>query len=482
MNRILITISLLFIASCSGSTSVDSPADPPATEEPVLITDSETVGGSEAGGGLDVDWEAVPVLSEDPANDQLGEGPDLGDLKAFYDDEYLYIQVEIIKPGYVKQFDIAVMDAEERLFWVIYYPEDGRLELSRPRIGREEIEGEVFYGQHLEIKLPMNLFTFPTLLDQDQPIREASVVRAMISSLEAGDEVSGGIIPNQSGDFEFARHIDPYEILKATTEARYESSGAAQYENSNADELFYHENAIRFISYNIQFGGLGIDNFENGGSLEDGRLPIIAEIIEKYNPDILALQELTGWDAGNPMLADQLAERLGMDYVYCTSAQSFFDTAIYSKYPIVESNLFPDVRRCFIHIAVEAPGGEILHIFANHGYFDDELGCNAPMLQKMIDISAPFMDGLAILMGDLNISNMVGFVDTAIPEEVCYQMLSDAGWEIAKFQNVDQIYISNSLQNYVGYPVNTIDDETLDVPSSGVGADHAPLVWDLYLQ
>lgn len=472
MNRLLITISLLFIASCSGSTSVDSPADPSENEESVLIPDPETVGG------LDVEWEVFQILSKDPANDQLGDGPDLGDLRAFYDDDFLYIQVQIIKGGDVKQFDIAVLDAEERLMWVSYYPEDSRVEVIVPRLGRVQIDAETYYGHTLELIIPMNSFALSSILDQ--PIREVNIVRAMTGALSASDEVSGGVIPNQFGELEFARRIDPYEILKATMEAQYETSGAGQYENLDASDLFNHESALRIMSYNIQFGGIGL--FNDGGTLESGRLPIITEIITKNNPDIIAFQELNGWNLGSPTLAQQFAEKFEMDYVYCKSAESEFDTAIFSKYEIVEQDVFPNVAFCFLHIGFRAPSGETIHVFANHGYFDDELGCNEPLMREMIAIAAPYTDGLAIFMGDLNIANMVGFTENAIPEEVCYQLLFDAGWVIAAYQNIDQIYVSNSLLNFTGYPLNTQDNETLDVPSSGVGSDHAPLVWDLYLQ
>jgi endonuclease/exonuclease/phosphatase family metal-dependent hydrolase len=487
---VILLIFTLFISSCNSGASPDVRTDL-ANSDPTALAP-----GTLLESALGIDWEPIPVLSSDPANDQTADGTDLGDLRAFYDDEYVYIHVEILEPGAITEYAIALFDTGERLFWIYYFPEEDRLELSMSRLGREDIEAEVYYGQNLELKLSMDLFATETALDQDLPIREVNIVRAMVSSLQAGDEVSGGIIPNQSGEFEYARYVHPYVYLQATVEAQYAASGASQYESLSPEERYAHEDALRFITYNIQYGGQefkdsvsgsyegSLVSFNENSTLESGRLPNITELITAYNPDLVALQELDNWDKGTPSIADQFSERTGMEYVYCTSAQSSGDTAIYSKHPIVQSETYPFVRRCFIHLAFLAPSGETIHVFANHARFDPELGCNAPVMQEMIDIAAPYMDGFAILMGDLNISNMVGYVDTAIPEDVCYEMLEQAGWIIATFDNIDQIYVSESLLNYAFSDIKNADAPPQNVPECEIGecSDHSPVIWDIYLQ
>jgi hypothetical protein len=490
-NKFLFSLLLLLLLTACSSAS--SPSVNPTESG---NTSAAQISDTEITSGLGINWEPIPVLSSDPANDQTAEGTDLGDLRAFYDDEYVYIHIEILEPGAITEYAIALFDTGERLFWVYYFPEEDRLELSMSRLGRSDIEAEVYYGQNLELKLSMDLFATETALDQDLPIREVNIVRAMTSSLQAGDEVSGGIIPNQSGEFEYARYVHPYVYLQATVEAQYAASGSGQYESLSPEERYAHEDALRFITYNIQYGGQefkdsvsgsyegSLVSFDENSTLESGRLPNITELITAYNPDLVALQELDNWDKGTPSIADQFSERTGMDYVYCTSAQSSGDTAIYSKHPIVQSETYPFVRRCFIHLAFLAPSGETIHVFANHARFDDELGCNAPVMQEMIDIAAPYMDGFAILMGDLNISNMVGFVDTAIPEDVCYEMLEQAGWIIATFDNIDQIYVSESLLNYAFSDIKNADAPPPNVPECEMGecSDHPPVIWDLFLQ
>jgi endonuclease/exonuclease/phosphatase family metal-dependent hydrolase len=483
---VILLIFTLFISSCNSGASPDVRTDLTNSDSIALVP--ETLLES----ALGIDWGPIPVLSSDPANDQTAEGTDLGDLRAFYDDEYVYIHVEILEPGAITEYAIALLDSDERLFWVYYFPEEDRLELSMSRLGRSDIEAEVNYGQNLELKLSMDLFATETALDQDKPIREVNIVRAMVSSLQAGDEVSGGIIPNQSGEIEYARYIGPYIYLQATLDAQYAASGARQYESLSPEERYLHTGALRFITYNIWEGGQGekelgsadFVEFDDNATLENGRLPIITELITAYNSDIVALQELDNWDKGTPSIADQFSERTGMDYVYCESSQGSRDTAIYSKHPIVQSETYPYVLRCFSHLAFLAPTGDTVHVFANHARFDDELGCNAPVMQEMIDIAAPYMDGFAILMGDLNISNMVGYVDTAIPEEVCYEMLDEAGWIIATFDNIDQIYVSESLLIYAYSDIRNADAPPPNVPECGIRecSDHPPVIWDLYLQ
>lgn len=482
----MLLILVLLISSCSSSPS----AIPSEQGNANGAQSAET----EISSALGIDWESIPILATDPANDQAASGTDLGAVRAFYDDDYLYIHIEILEPGAITEFAIAALDSDERLFWIYYFPEEDRLELSMPRLGREDIEAEVYYGQNLELKLSMDLFATETALDQDQPIREINIVKAMISSLQAGDEVSGGIIPNQSGEFEYARYIGPYIYLQATIDAQYAASGASQYESLSPEDRYAHEDALRFITYNIFVGGQGetvpgsadFVEFDDNATLENGRLPIITELITAYNPDIVALQELNGWDMGTPPIAQQFSDKSGMEYVYCNSSAlgNSTDTAIYSKHPIVESEIYPDVQRCFIHLGFLAPSGETIHVFANHVHFDKNLGCNVPVLQAMIDIAAPYMDGFAILMGDLNINNMVGFVDTAIPEEVCYEMLDEAGWTIATFDNIDQIYVSESLLNYAYSDIKNADKPPPNVPECGIRecSDHPAVIWDLYLQ
>lgn len=140
----------------------------------------------------------------------------------------------------------------------------------------------------------------------------------------------------------------PAIILTGTAEAAF-------------NDLNAHEGAVRFVSYNVKFGGEFWDN-ENQ-QVTEGRLPYIMEVINNYNPDVLVIQEANAWNRGDPIVAQTIADELGMNFVYCTSNISYdgetsLDNVLFSRFEIIDFETYPDlVELCAIRARVAIPGG-----------------------------------------------------------------------------------------------------------------------------
>ena len=108
---------------------------------------------------------------------------------------------------------------------------------------------------------------------------------------------------------EGARIIEdtPTRSIPTTTPYVTPTIPAAEFLTATASALQAHEGAVRFMSYNINSGGLE-------------KLPQITAIIQAYNPDVIALQETSGWQLNDFEVANQAASDLGMEYVLCQSA------------------------------------------------------------------------------------------------------------------------------------------------------------------
>lgn len=211
---------------------------------------------------------------------------------------------------------------------------------------------------------------------------------------------------------------------------------------------------VRVMSYNLHQG------VDIGGTLG---MEALAQVIEKENPDILALQEVArGWVvAGSVDMLVWLSQRLGMDYVSGLAVDSVWGNAVLSRYPILsaENHLMPnnrDIRldRGFISMEVDVGGGSTLRILATHLHAGTEEGIDRiPQVEEMLNYWNEVWDGTGstILLGDLNAhpgdDEMVilsGKLKDAFDDSNAappgYTSRSDDPW-----QRIDYIWISPDL-------------------------------------
>ena len=249
-----------------------------------------------------------------------------------------------------------------------------------------------------------------------------------------------------------------------------------------AQDLHDHAGALRFMTFNVQHGGLAVGSDPPVWE----RLEKIIEVIKAFNPDVIGLQETNGWDWEDPTVVEQVAYEMGMNYAYCHSEHSgpfgedSYDTAILTRHEIVDFEAYSQVAFCLLRAEIDIPGVQWnVQFFTTHVAFDDKLRCNEPEIRKVAEITAQYTQDLAVLGGDFNISAPYG--DEAIPMEVCYDLLEDAGWQVVIQNEIDIIYFSGSMLEYAFEGMSSADNHTLvSVDERREAADHEPVVVDIF--
>ena len=173
---------------------------------------------------------------------------------------------------------------------------------------------------------------------------------------------------------------------------------------------------VRVMTYNIH-QGFGIDG---SPSLEE-----IARVIERQDPDIVALQEVSrGWMVNGSVdgLA-WLSQRLGMEYAWGPATDSVWGNAVLSRFPIVEhgNQEMPNndeilLDRAFLAAEIDLGGGETLAVAATHFHAgEDDSALRTPQARTVLE--ALDVGRATVLMGDLN----------AVSEDPEIRLIADAG-------------------------------------------------------
>jgi endonuclease/exonuclease/phosphatase family metal-dependent hydrolase len=144
---------------------------------------------------------------------------------------------------------------------------------------------------------------------------------------------------------------------------------------------------LSILSYNILYGG-------------EDRLPLIADIIQKQQPGVVALLE-----ANSHANAEALARQLGMDLTF-GEANSEFHVAWLSRLPVIraENYRLPVFTKTLLKIEIlleEAP----LALFATHlraGRDQESDQYRVTEMQAILDILQPLGNQPHVLVGDLN--------------------------------------------------------------------------------
>ena len=138
-------------------------------------------------------------------------------------------------------------------------------------------------------------------------------------------------------------------------------------------------------------------NILNGG---EDRLPLIAHVIQKQRPDVVALLE-----ANSRSNAEALARQLGMGLTF-GEANSEFHVAWLSRLPVIrtENHRLPVFTKMLLKIEILWEGTPFA-LFATHlraGRDQESDQYRVAEMQTILDILRPLGDQPHVLVGDLN--------------------------------------------------------------------------------
>ena len=242
---------------------------------------------------------------------------------------------------------------------------------------------------------------------------------------------------------------------------------------------------IRLMTYNIYLGG----SFNSG---ENEKIDLLISIVKTYNPDILGIQEANGWDQDNFAIADKVAGELGMNYVYCKNEfvdegaedGHTFDTIILTKFPIIDSEEYPEIINCLGRAEVQLPDGQALQVFNIHVPY----GKCQEFFPKMLKVSEPYLDGPAVLMGDFNVVDpdwVAAGKGYGSGMDGCPELMEESDWVWLKGNfiegKIDQIWVSPQLGNYDHIPMYHRTEFLVHYSDIGAASDHRPVAADVLL-
>src|SRR5579872_7202297 len=148
---------------------------------------------------------------------------------------------------------------------------------------------------------------------------------------------------------------------------------------------------MRILSYNILDGG-------------DGRIELLARVIEHQGPDVVSLVE-----ADDPGVVEQLADRMKMDFIHAPGNTKA--SALLSRFPIRQTinhaPLHTQLSKSLLEATVVDGGGAewtlgVLHLYA-HATEQDE-AIREREIEEVLKIFQPYRDARRrhLLMGDFN--------------------------------------------------------------------------------
>jgi len=166
------------------------------------------------------------------------------------------------------------------------------------------------------------------------------------------------------------------------------------------------------------------------------RLPDLMAYLQEADPDVLAVEEAAGWDAGEPSVASQIAADLGMSYVLAPDAWELH-IVLFSKYPIVEAEYvsrLQDFNGVALRATLAVTPTQTVNLLAVH-LNSMSRGTRACQVEAILDM-AEALDGRTILLGDMNFRSN--------SEQA--QVLRDGGWQIVGVAEwpIDQIWLDGS--------------------------------------
>ncbi|MFC2049810.1 endonuclease/exonuclease/phosphatase family protein [Chloroflexota bacterium] len=231
---------------------------------------------------------------------------------------------------------------------------------------------------------------------------------------------------------------------------------------------------VRIMTYNLHNG------FNTRGKLN---MEEIAQVIERNNPDVVALQEVSrGWlVSGRVDMLEWLSQRLQMPYVSGPTADQFWGNAILSRYPILAYSRYDlpprdlFILRGFITALIDIGNSQQIKVINTHfHHVEGQTEIRQLQSETVIDFLNSIDNNNIILLGDLNAEPAdqeiamlyeAKLLDTAVrmDPQLAYTFASDN-----PHQKIDYILITEDLR--VG---------DVQVPLS-TASDHLPVVAVIY--
>lgn len=157
---------------------------------------------------------------------------------------------------------------------------------------------------------------------------------------------------------------------------------------------------IKVETYNILYGG-GFDERVPAEERLDNRLKGILEYISAESPDILGLQELNGWELGDPQNMAQYAKDLNMNGYLATDVNGLHN-GLLTKFEILETkNLSPILGNIGgLYARLDSPIGPIN--FFNVHNDPKSPATKACQTKKLMQLAEAYKNEPTFLMGDFN--------------------------------------------------------------------------------
>jgi endonuclease/exonuclease/phosphatase family metal-dependent hydrolase len=185
------------------------------------------------------------------------------------------------------------------------------------------------------------------------------------------------------------------------------------------------------MTFNLQ-DGAGVHPLGSGSSVHMERFADLVELIKSVNPDILGMQEVSGWEYGNPSIIDQFSKEIGMKYYLAHSINNYLHLAIFTKLPILETRNYSNYigNNGALRAVLQTPLGNKLNVVVVHldasGHFPHDCQYN-----KLRRIMEAYTSSPSILMGDTN----------SLPDSFEAKYLTQGGWELAQSHFIDNIFV-----------------------------------------
>lgn len=233
--------------------------------------------------------------------------------------------------------------------------------------------------------------------------------------------------------------------------------------NYSVSDLSEEKQELTVMTYNVK-------DCDNGEKISE-----IAEEIQKYNPDVVCVQEIdmNASRSGKRNILKELSEKVQMNYCFFPAIRlqgGTYGIGILSVYPLENCALQPlDVRKGdeerILASAEISVNGQTVHIYNTHLSFEDRQTRlqQIKTLNTVISQNTPF-----ILTGDFNTESFQEFsylsgVYAANTEETPYQTYIGDDADTV-FRSIDNIFVHDNFE---------MKDVTL---GTSTASDHRPLI------
>ncbi len=187
---------------------------------------------------------------------------------------------------------------------------------------------------------------------------------------------------------------------------------------------------VRLMAYNVWLGA-GMEPGHTERDTNMNRLDDLITLVKQADPDILGLEELNGWTAGNPAIIEQFATAVKMNY-YLAPTWRGFNIGLFTKYPILETeNLSEYVgNNGALRAVLQTPDGNKMNVVIVH-LDPTDAALRACEFDKLRILMSAYQANPSVLMGDIN----------TFPHSAEADYLNQGGWLLVKSETIDDIFV-----------------------------------------